>query len=122
MPGFWPKRVFVIGLLAVPLLTAAGPAGAQSAVARGCANQAEDQAADRIAACTKLIGSPRLRGEAAGVAYALRGLAYLDRGDIPRAIGDLNHATELAPDFAPAYQNRGNAWYARGNYGRAISD
>ena len=28
----------------------------------------------------------------------------------------------LAPDFAPAYQNRGNAWYARGNFGQAIAD
>ena len=31
-------------------------------------------------------------------------------------------AVALAPDFAPAYQNRGNAWYARGNFGRAIGD
>ena len=28
----------------------------------------------------------------------------------------------LAPDFVPAYQNRGNAWYARGNFGQAIAD
>ena len=52
----------------------------------------------------------------------LRGLAHLDRGDIPHAIGDLNHAVDLAPDFAPAYQNRGNAWFARGSYGQALAD
>ena len=40
----------------------------------------------------------------------------------PHAIADLNQAVALAPDFAPAYQNRGNAWYARGNYGQAIAD
>ena len=64
----------------------------------------------------------RLHGTPEGVAYALRGLAYLDRGDIPHAIADLNQAVTLAPDFAPAYQNRGNAWYARGNFGQAIAD
>ena len=69
-----------------------------------------------------MLNSGRLRGSPAGVAYALRGLAYLDRGDIAHAIADLNQAVALAPDFAPAYQNRGNAWYARGNYGQAIAD
>ena len=65
---------------------------------------------------------PPARRSLQGVAYALRGLAYLDRGDIAHAIADLNQAVALAPDFAPAYQNRGNAWYARGNFGQAIAD
>ena len=90
--------------------------------ARVCANQTEDAASYRIDACTAIISSGRLKGEALGVAYALRGLAHLDRSDIPHAIGDLNHAIDLAPDFAPAYQNRGNAWFARGNYGQALAD
>ena len=71
---------------------------------------------------SSLLSTGRLHGEPEGVAYALRGLAYLDRGDAPHAIADLNQATTLAPDFAPAYQNRGNAWYARGNYGQAMAD
>jgi tetratricopeptide (TPR) repeat protein len=82
---------------------------------RGCTNQTKDQATERITACTRVLESRKASGETAGVTYALRGLAYLDRGDTPHAIGDLNHAVTLAPDFAPAYQNRGNAWYARGN-------
>src|SRR5450759_4062703 len=69
-----------------------------------------------------MLSAGRLQGKAEGVAYALRGLAYLDRGDIAHAIADLNQAISLAPDFAPAYQNRGNAWYARGNYGQALAD
>ncbi len=89
---------------------------------RLCATQTEDLADERIAACTAMLNSGRLRGKPAGVAYALRGLAFLDRGDIAHAIADLNQAVALAPDFAPAYQNRGNAWYARGNYGQAIAD
>jgi tetratricopeptide (TPR) repeat protein len=90
--------------------------------ARNCATQSEDLADHRIAACTTMLRTGRLRGKPEGVAYALRGLAYLDRGDIAHAIGDLNQAITLAPDFAPAYQNRGNAWYARGNYGQAMAD
>ncbi|HZD91105.1 MAG TPA: tetratricopeptide repeat protein, partial [Pseudolabrys sp.] len=35
------------------------------------------------------------------------------------AIGDFNRAIALAPEFVAAYQNRGNAWYVRGNYGEA---
>jgi len=90
--------------------------------ARICATETENTADDRIAACGKLLESGRLGGKPLGVAYGLRGLAFLDRGDIPHAIADLNRAVELAPDFAPAYQNRGNAWYARGNYGQALAD
>jgi tetratricopeptide (TPR) repeat protein len=90
--------------------------------ARVCANQTIETASYRIDACAAIIASGRLRGEALGVAYALRGLAYLDRGDIPHAIGDLNRAVDLAPNFAPAYQNRGNAWFARGSYGQALAD
>src|SRR6185437_7362993 len=90
--------------------------------ARTCATQAQDLADRRIVACTNLLRTGRLLGEPEGVAYAMRGLAYLDRNDVAHAIGDLNQAVTLAPEFAPAYQNRGNAWYARGNYGQAMSD
>src|SRR3954468_5997938 len=90
--------------------------------ARMCTTQTEDIADQRIAACTNLLRTGHLRGEPPGVAYAMRGLAYLDRNDVAHAIGDLNQAVTLAPEFAPAYQNRGNAWYARGNYGQAMSD
>src|SRR6478672_11662487 len=121
MPGRQSVRVLsVVGLLAAPLLLAAGSAAAQSGSARACADQNESRASERIEGCSALI--PRLNGKQAGVAYGLRGLAYLDRGDVPHAIADLDKAVAMAPDFAPAYQNRGNAWYARGNYGRAIAD
>lgn len=90
--------------------------------ARVCANQEKDLATYRIQSCTVIINSGRLKEEALGVAYELRGLAHLDRSDVPHAIGDLNRAIDLAPEFAPAYQNRGNAWYARGNYGQALAD
>src|SRR6185437_5223074 len=118
------RPVSLIGAVSLVVLAATWPSGAraQAQTARSCATQTEKLASERIAACTAVLGSGRLHGEPQGVAYALRGLAYLDRGDIPRAIADLTQAVALAPDFAPAYQNRGNAWYARGNYGQAMAD
>jgi tetratricopeptide (TPR) repeat protein len=124
MRGARPMRLIrAIGLAAIAF-GCAWSQGVQAQVreARTCATQAADLATERIAACARLLESGRLKGKPLGVAYGLRGLAFLDRGDIAHAIADLNRAVELAPDFAPAYQNRGNAWYARGNYGQAIAD
>lgn len=124
-PATTQVGVLVCALVCVSVYALAWPSPA-SALRRDdaerCATQTETIAAARIAACGRLLSSRRLRGKPLGVAYAMRGLAYLDRGDIPHAIGDLNRAIELAPDFAPAYQNRGNAWYARGSYGQALAD
>ena len=89
---------------------------------RVCGTQNAAQSAERIDACSRVLEARQVNGKSAGVALALRGLAYLDRGDLPHAIADLDRAVSLAPDFAPAYQNRGNAWYAKGNYGRALTD
>src|ERR1035438_9133388 len=124
MRGAWPYWAMqAVGLAVIAIGCAwPNPAHAQIRDARTCATPVESLATERIAACGRLLQSNRLRGKPAGVAYGLRGLAFLDRGDIPHAIADLNRAVELAPDFAPAYQNRGNAWYARGNYGQAIAD
>src|SRR6202142_3152491 len=119
-----PARL--LGAVSLAAIAAAlsfpGAAQAESGEARLCATQTESLADQRIAACSGMLNSGLLHGKQEGVAYELRGLAYLDRGDTTHAIADLNRAIALAPDFAPAYQNRGNAWYARGNYGHAIAD
>jgi tetratricopeptide (TPR) repeat protein len=119
------RLIRAAGLVGTAAAILAWPSAAQAQMVRElrqCATQTESLADQRIAACTSVLNSGRLHGEPLGVAYGLRGLAYLDRGDIPHAIGDLNNAIQFAPDFAPAYQNRGNAWYARGNYGQALAD
>ncbi len=120
-PDWLLRAAFLTAIAAIPPLSMQASATPR-ADAQMCATQTEALADQRIAACTALLRTGRLRGVPEGIAYALRGLAYLDRGDAPHAIGDLNQAVTLAPDFAPAYQNRGNAWYARGNYGQAMSD
>src|SRR5476651_346129 len=124
MRGTQPAQLLGAASLAVmaAALSFPGAAQAESRDARLCATQTESLADQRIAACSGMLNAGQLHGNAEGVAYELRGLAYLDRGDIAHAIADLNQAIALAPDFAPAYQNRGNAWYARGNYGRALAD
>jgi len=42
--------------------------------------------------------------------------------DPKKAIGYLNNAIKLQPDYAQAYYNRGNAYYGLGLYQRAIKD
>lgn len=54
--------------------------------------------------------------------YLLRGVAWTERGDVPRAIADFDEAVRLKPaDFAP-YFYRGLARYKQRNYDRAIAD
>ncbi len=42
--------------------------------------------------------------------------------DPKKAIGYLNNAIKLQPDYAQAYYNRGNAYYSLGLFQRAIKD
>ena len=51
-----------------------------------------------------------------------RGIAYWEKGDLDRAIVDLNEAIELNPDDANAYNNRGNIYHNKGDLDRAIAD
>src|SRR3569623_1874116 len=118
----WMLRTAGIAAIALACAQPAQAAPAHTRDLQECATQTQSLADQRIAACTKLLQSGRLKGKPLGVTYGLRGLAYLDRGDVQHAIGDLDSALKLAPDFAPAYQNRGNASYARGNYGQALAD
>jgi tetratricopeptide (TPR) repeat protein len=44
------------------------------------------------------------------------------KGDLDRAIADLERAIELAPDDAKAYRHRGNAFGLKGDVDRALAD
>ena len=52
-----------------------------------------------------------------GLAYSLH-----NTGDLPSCIMAYDRALALKPDFAGAYNNRGNAHAAKHDYGRAIAD
>ena len=55
-------------------------------------------------------------------AYVGRGGVYRAKGDIDRAIEDYDKAISLDSKFAPAYAGRGDAYQAKGDLDRAIAD
>lgn len=64
--------------------------------------------------------SRRPQGKA--VPFHSRGDAYMDIGDIKRALEDYNKAIEIDPGYAEAYNNRGNLYKQIGDLERAIAD
>ena len=76
---------------------------------------------DMIAACTRVITSPRSTREQVGDAYINRGQHYYEIKEYDRAIEDFNRAIPLKPKWVEmAYGNRGNAYYAKGEDDKAI--
>ena len=64
----------------------------------------------------------RLQPDSA-VAYNSRGLAYVGKGELNKAIADFTKAIELEPDYAAAaYSNRGGAYREKGEFDDAIAD
>ena len=57
-----------------------------------------------------------------GLAYNLRGKAWLALGDEEKALADFNEAVRRQPQLATAYHNRASLWERRGDYERAIED
>jgi tetratricopeptide (TPR) repeat protein len=55
-------------------------------------------------------------------AYAMRGLAYKEKGDYDRTIEDCAKAIRLDPNCAPAYTGRSIVYLMKGDYDRAIAD
>ena len=66
----------------------------------------------RISGCTTLIQSGRETQSILAVAFCNRGNAYQDyKGDYDRAIQDYDQAIRLKPDYAIAFNNRGDAYH-----------
>jgi tetratricopeptide (TPR) repeat protein len=55
-------------------------------------------------------------------AYNLRGLAYLEAGQMEKALEDFDQAIALDPRLASAYLNRGIVYNTRSMFARAIED
>jgi len=76
---------------------------------------------DTIAACTRVITSPRSTREQVGDAYINRGQHYYEKRQYDRAIEDFNRAIPLKPRWVQmAYGNRGNAYYAKDEKEKAL--
>jgi tetratricopeptide (TPR) repeat protein len=54
--------------------------------------------------------------------YRERAIDWSKKGDLNKAIADLDQAVRLAPDDAQAYHDRGNAWGRKGDTDRALAD
>jgi lipoprotein NlpI len=74
-----------------------------------------------LALCSQALESGDLSNSQTANALNARGAVYADgKGDYDKAIQDYDQAIRLKPDFAGAYNNRGNAYSGKGEYDRAI--
>lgn len=76
-----------------------------------------------IAACTRVITSPRATREQVGGSYINRGQHYYERQEFDRAIADFDRAIPLKPQWVQlAYGNRGNVYFRQDEDQKAIED
>jgi tetratricopeptide (TPR) repeat protein len=102
----------VLGCTAAYFLSVASPAVAQTSQAQAWCFGNDSTDDETIAGCTQVIP----------LAYADRGFAYRNKGDLDRAIADDSEAIRLNPKFVLAYNDRGRAYLAKGDLDRAIAD
>lgn len=77
---------------------------------------------ERVAGCDAILAAaPEIPENLAG-AYAARGDAYLDLGDLDRALSDDSEALRIRPEYPAVLNNRGNAYEEKGEHDRAIAD
>ena len=118
--GFAARNTLLLGLI---LVGAAPATSTAQAPLDACFSADASTSLDlRIDGCTILIQSGRLPQDRLANALQNRGTAYLDKGDIDRAIQDLDRAIRLDPNYANAFNSRGVAYEAKGEYERAIQD
>lgn len=107
-----------LGLLLLAIV-AARDAAADMAL---CENGSLAGPDPRIVACTAAINSGRLNSRDLSAAHNNRGLSYMYKDDLDRAIADLNRAIQLDPQNGSAYFNRASAYELKGQLDRALAD
>ena len=113
-PSWLLRAALFAGASVIPVFSSHNTRTARSALAtvarcaQMCATQTEDLADHRIAACSILLGTGRLHGEPQASPTRCADLP-ISTAATSRAPSATHSAVALAPDFAPAYQNRGNA-------------
>ena len=78
--------------------------------------------AKTIDSCTQVIEAGQADKSALAWAHFNRGTALGMKGQLDRAIADLDKAIELNPQWAAAYSNRGRAFVGKGQPERAVED
>ena len=80
-----------------------------------------------VTACCLLFTSPACNDKEASDsmdadAYYNRGVSWLDKGELDKAISDYSQAIRLDPKFVQAYTNRGIVWSGKDQLDKAIAD
>src|SRR5262245_53095748 len=112
-------RIPRIALLAGALTAGVSGASAQSDHWATCAKASGNTA---LAACDQAINSGQLTGRALALAHSNRGVEWMAKGDIARAIADYDEAIQRDPSQAAVFHNRGIACAAKGDFDGAIAD
>lgn len=106
--------------IAFVLMAALAPAFAASKGDHADCNS--DDVDRNIKGCTVIIDDKSESDTVRAIAYVARGLALHDKGDLDRAMSDLDNAIRLNPQDALAYSDRGIMWRERRDVDRAIAD
>jgi len=103
---------------------AVSPAAAQlQAQVAWCGNRTHSFSLDiQIGGCTTLIESGKMADKSLAWSHTNRGMAYVYKGDIDKALADFNKAVALDPTYALALVDRGTAYDNKGDHARAIVD
>jgi tetratricopeptide (TPR) repeat protein len=116
------SRVLIGAALVLPALVSPAAAQVQAQVAF-CGNLGHKFRLDmQIGGCTNLIDSGKMTDKPRAWAYANRGMAFMYKGDIDRALADLTKAVEIDPSYAIGLTNRGTAYDSKNDHAHAIAD
>jgi tetratricopeptide (TPR) repeat protein len=85
----------------------------------GCDSQELER---RIAPCSALIDAPDTAPDVRAKAFFLRALSYWQLSQRERAIRDYDEAIRIDPKFAPALNNRADAWLRLGKARQGVED
>jgi tetratricopeptide (TPR) repeat protein len=112
-----PHLTKAIALMAIVAATSAF--ADEQPVVSGCRNAAPEL---RIAPCSAVIDSPAASPAERADAFFLRGLAYWQSGQREHAVRDYGEAIRISPQFAPALNNRADAYLKLGKASQGVPD
>ena len=104
-------------IMIVMVLTFCRPAAADDR--ETCKTSSGDVAID---ACSSAITSGKFKGRTLSLLYTNRGVEYVIKDNVDRAIADHDQTIKLDPKNSLAFNNRGNAYDAKRQFDRAIVD
>jgi tetratricopeptide (TPR) repeat protein len=104
------------------LMAAAAPAFGASQKDHDDCNAIGKDPDRNIAGCTRVAEDPTESEKVRAIAYVGRGLAWLSKGNLDRAMADLTDAIRLNPNDSLAYNDRALIWRDMGDVDHAIAD